>query len=562
MQAQVKQLSISNESFKANKYIIENLRNALYREVPSLIREFQLNKQEQTALNEFVEDKCTLFRSLRRNSFSLPTTLSLLLDTIRWRLCQHVDAITLPSIADLLNSPFVYFHKFDKLNRPILLIHLEHLPPIEGLEKNDISIKSLETIAIFVLETARLLIWDLTKSRLNESVQMIANPVILDMVVLVDFKNASSVPVTNGSLIKTLIAALKRFPDLIDRIYFVNFRWVYQGMWQIFKPLLSEEAKSKIHFPKLSDLQNFIDKDNIIKGTADQNVKYIMVYCNKLGGKDDFQWNLHVDKYYTKYRAPLFNVDSSPILSRRNSTSTIYYDTLQILQTPNVNNTMQYQLSRSTSSVSLYATPVSSLSPVSSHTDLATLATFYFSVPTVINKSTILRTVIKRLFKLIAISSAMTEVKEPNETGLSPSSSVKLILREYTNKLNGLLPAGSSRIPPKSSTPPVFSSNKKNAVISWFLTFLRKYSTHIMNVLVKARARLSRHRRTVFLIIAGILFQHGIQEICQRIMLLFSHSATEKHNYETRYGWITKNALCIFLEKMEKKYHTLLCMSW
>lgn len=43
----------------------------------------------------------------------------------------------------------------------------------------------------------------------------------------------------------------------------INFGWMYQGLWQMCKLALSEEAKSKVNFPKVKDLKAIIDEENL-----------------------------------------------------------------------------------------------------------------------------------------------------------------------------------------------------------------------------------------------------------------------------------------------------------
>lgn len=108
-----------------------------------------------------------------------------------------IDNIRIPAIAeDFLTDPLVYFHKTDKVNRPVLMVHLAHLP--KAPVGTDVT-EFLTPLVIFVLETARLLTWDMTKERMETNVDY---PVILDTVVLVDFKNASSLPTVRTHLYK------------------------------------------------------------------------------------------------------------------------------------------------------------------------------------------------------------------------------------------------------------------------------------------------------------------------------------------------------------------------
>lgn len=68
------------------------------------------------------------------------------------------------------------------------------------------------------------------------------------------------------SMAQSFIKLLKRFPGTAGMVCLLNFGWVYQGMWQMIKMLLSQEAKNRVTFPKLKELKNFIDESNLLVG--------------------------------------------------------------------------------------------------------------------------------------------------------------------------------------------------------------------------------------------------------------------------------------------------------
>ncbi|KAI9264027.1 hypothetical protein EDC94DRAFT_497943, partial [Helicostylum pulchrum] len=306
-----------NQDYIEYQHTIDSIQNALRREIPQLIQEFELTVQEATEIDEFVNDRATMFRFLRKNKYSLPTSLSLLLDTIRWRIQADIDKIRVSTVTEFLGQPLVYFHKTDKLNRPVLIVNLAYLPkaPV-GYDVTEF----LTPLVIFVLETARLLIWDMTRERAELGVK---DPLIMETVVLVEFKNANALP-TDITLLKSFVALLRRYPGMTGTVNLLNFGWMYQGLWQMCKLILSEDAKSK----------NLIEEKDLIV---------------EFGGKDEFIWNSMIDPYYAKYRPFM--------MSRRNSNSSMYYDTID-------------PFTRTPSSFSVYGTPIGSLTPVASHTNL------------------------------------------------------------------------------------------------------------------------------------------------------------------------------------------------
>jgi hypothetical protein len=46
----------------------------------------------------------------------------------------------------------------------------------------------------------------------------------------------------------------------------LNFGWMYQGMWQMIKMILSQEAKNRVAFPKLKELKTIIDETHLLSG--------------------------------------------------------------------------------------------------------------------------------------------------------------------------------------------------------------------------------------------------------------------------------------------------------
>jgi hypothetical protein len=147
-----------NALYKEHSQTIDSLRDALLRELTSLVDEFSLNERRAGAVAAYMNDrgnnaetnlcldnqpflstycffKVTLFRFLLRNSYSLPTTLSLILGIIRWRLKRSVDDLSYTDLpAQLFENPFVFFHKQDKIQRPVLVINVQYLPTFNSSE--------------------------------------------------------------------------------------------------------------------------------------------------------------------------------------------------------------------------------------------------------------------------------------------------------------------------------------------------------------------------------------------------------------------------------------------
>lgn len=68
------------------------------------------------------------------------------------------------------------------------------------------------------------------------------------------------------TFLKSFVTLLRRYPGMTGTVNLINFGWMYQGLWQMCKLVLSNEAKSKVNFPKLQDLSILIDPKDLITG--------------------------------------------------------------------------------------------------------------------------------------------------------------------------------------------------------------------------------------------------------------------------------------------------------
>jgi hypothetical protein len=57
-----------------------------------------------------------------------------------------------------------------------------------------------------------------------------------------------------------------KYPAMVGSVHVLNFGWMYQGIWQMIKLILSDNAKQKVSFPKAAELATIIDKEDILSG--------------------------------------------------------------------------------------------------------------------------------------------------------------------------------------------------------------------------------------------------------------------------------------------------------
>lgn len=143
---------------------------------------------ERYRLTDDLYTLVTLFRFLLRNGYSLPTTLSLVLGNIRWRIKHNIDSLAYANLpSQLFENPFVFFHKQDKLQRPVLVINVQYLPKFDSNEFAD----QLRPFMILMMEMGRKLTRDITKVREERGDDL---PLVQDLVIIVNLANAGRVP--------------------------------------------------------------------------------------------------------------------------------------------------------------------------------------------------------------------------------------------------------------------------------------------------------------------------------------------------------------------------------
>ncbi|KAI8388608.1 CRAL-TRIO domain-containing protein [Radiomyces spectabilis] len=478
-----------NRLYTTHKDTVDNLQAAVRREIPLLIHEFQPSLDQTAALEEYVNDPLNLFRFLRKSEFSLPHALSFLLDTLKWRLRDKVDEVTMETVrCNFLQKPLCFFHKRDHCGRPVLVVQLRYL---ECPEKAESMIDYLTPMVIYVLETIRKLTRDISLTRMTDHT---SDPIIPEMMVMVDFKQAPSLPLNPG-LLQGLIQLLRRYPGVIGMVCLINFGWMYQGIWQMCKLVLSEDAKNKVHFPKQRHLIDLVPVQDLL---AD------------LGGQDDLIWSLEKDHIYNQYHCPSVTLPSpvlSPLLrSRRSSSSSVhsvYYDASDPLTPPP---------HRSSPSLSAYATPAGGLTPTVSHSDLTKLAKAYSHISLHSKLPTIpLRTGFRVLGHWLM---------QQQDRGQMSSSA----LMEKLGQLQTVQSQGGGDEPSAIKLP----RHMPKGWLHWFPLSLSKLQWIIQCLMIRTIKRLVRYRNTLYWIAACVLLRNGIQEFVQNMVMLTMEVLTDQ----------------------------------
>lgn len=77
-------------------------------------------------------------------------------------------------------------------------------------------------------------------------------------------------------MLQAFAQLLRRYPLSAGTVCLLNFGWIYQGLWQMVKLLLTEEAKNRVAFPKVKELYDLMPHSKLVKGK---------IHCEKKSGK-------------------------------------------------------------------------------------------------------------------------------------------------------------------------------------------------------------------------------------------------------------------------------------
>ncbi|ORZ02642.1 CRAL-TRIO domain-containing protein [Syncephalastrum racemosum] len=267
-----------DSQYKEHKNIIIDLSNKLQQALPTL----DLSPLELQDARTFLQDHVNVFRFLRNFEFDEQKAYDGLLDTVIWRRDNGVGAMTWESVAhEFFDGGFAFFHSQDKLGRPMAVVRMRYFPQFS--DKSRSLTEYIQPYACLVMEIARKIMRDITHDREKKGVEP---ALVSQMVVIIDIGKAPFIPV-EAQLIQTLVSMMdNRFPGFMGSIYVMNFGWMYQGLWQMVKYLLSDQARSRISFPSAKEILEIVDPDCLLE---------------ELGGKDPYSWTFDTDQAIQRY---------------------------------------------------------------------------------------------------------------------------------------------------------------------------------------------------------------------------------------------------------------------
>ncbi|KAL6931904.1 hypothetical protein ACO0OL_003372 [Hanseniaspora opuntiae] len=202
-----------------------------------------------------------LLRFVRARKWNLTNSITMILDTVKWRSEQKIepDNLILQGEKFMLKNPSdIESGLVDKnlkllksvicgrdlLGRPIVLVR----PKLHHAK--DQTEEALERYAILIIESTRLYLRE--KNSIDQAM------IIFD---LTDFKTSNMDYAPVKFLIKCFEA---HYPECLGKLLVHKAPWIFTPIWNIIKNWLDPVVADKISFSKnLKDLEKYISKDQI-----------------------------------------------------------------------------------------------------------------------------------------------------------------------------------------------------------------------------------------------------------------------------------------------------------
>lgn len=188
--------------YEDNKELIQRLQHKLLKEVTTL----DLSSKDFKDTKEYLQDKgmsflycislqvihskslVTLFRFLRKSHFNFDKAHKELLKTIAWRIELGITDLTYKdSIEFFETNSFAFFHKTDKIGRPLLFVRLSYFPKTFH-DSSKRLIEHIRPLACLIMEMSRKLTWDMTCD---------TSQLVSQMTVVVNIEKAPIIPIVS-----------------------------------------------------------------------------------------------------------------------------------------------------------------------------------------------------------------------------------------------------------------------------------------------------------------------------------------------------------------------------
>lgn len=186
-----------------------------------------------------------VLRFLRARKWNAERGTKMLMKALRWRMEFDIKTLIHQGESQLsdhiLNSGMAYFHKEDKQNRPVMVLHAKLYDP------QYFTLDEAQRFCIYMIETGKEYIVDETAT------------LLFDM-------RGFSLSNFDYHFVTFFVNALEAYyPESLGACYVVDAPFVFNTVWTMIQGLLDPVIATKIKFVKLQELQEFIAIDKLQK---------------------------------------------------------------------------------------------------------------------------------------------------------------------------------------------------------------------------------------------------------------------------------------------------------
>ncbi|KAL7747755.1 cytosolic factor, phosphatidylinositol/phosphatidylcholine transfer protein [Sorochytrium milnesiophthora] len=238
-------------------------------------RKGHLTTQQQDALDllrkELIADQVfsparhddnTLLRFLRARRFDVPQTRQMMVSQEHWRTEYKVEEIARSFVfseADQVRRLYPqYYHKTDKLGRPI---YIEHLSKLNVKELYNVT--SMERMQQkLVYEYEKTINERFVACSLAAGTHIEQSCTILDL----DGVSLTSFPQVSGFVKQISKIGQDYYPELLGNMFIINSPMMFSTIWSVIKMFLDETTAAKIHIlgsKYKKTLLEHVDADNL-----------------------------------------------------------------------------------------------------------------------------------------------------------------------------------------------------------------------------------------------------------------------------------------------------------
>ncbi|WWC85533.1 uncharacterized protein L201_000397 [Kwoniella dendrophila CBS 6074] len=311
--------------YEAYLPLTQRVQEELKNDAEELRAQEDWTKEEWDGLEEWITDRDSIFRHLRRHRFEEEKTITALLSTLQHRISYTLHS-PIPAFPPYTDSALFYVlplpEHTDRLGRPIAVLTVK-----EVIRDSDGKLDDLKLYAWWALEMIRRVLRDYWV-RGNWSKNTNFGKGGEGLCVLVD-ANGAGYRNMEVELLPTLLSVgHNHFPGMIESVYVVNTGWTHRSMWNVVKRILPRSALEKVAF--LDDkpsLEAVFDLDKLPQEYGGNNSYTFSPAHNTIysyyshHSSTDHPFLASRNSSYSSIADIYYTVPNTPARSRRNSSA-------------------------------------------------------------------------------------------------------------------------------------------------------------------------------------------------------------------------------------------------